>query len=1581
MARRNSAYLLLFFALILMAHPAASRGPEKAIEYDASQLLTHRSGEFVSLEMEGLRPLADVGQPALPADVLQFVIPADARVEDVVISFLDEQELPGVYRVAPAQPEVPVGEVSEWADPDPAIYEADALFPASRVEYLGDGYLGGYRIASVAVYPLQYAPATGRLILATDVSLELSLAPGADRSRPRHRMTASSDHAYRSLVESIVENPDDVGGSRASAADVVEEVGPLGFDPRYTPSLDGSPVEYVIITTEELEPYFSDLVDWKIKKGVTTVVRTLSWIEANYPGGCDTPERIRMFIEDAYTSWGTTYVLLGGDTTIVPPRYIWSDYYGGWLVTCDAYFGDLDNDWNDDGDHVFGEGYGGASDPGDSVDLYVDVFVGRAPAGSSLEVETFVDKILTYEQAPNALFAVRNLFLAEVLFPYDWEPGDLISTDGAEHIVEPVLAYVPSHIRNSRLYQNFDPYPDAYPLTRQSAIDSLNVGYNITSHVGHGNKDIMRTSKNQYLVINDVDNLVNGVDKCGYMWMLNCTSTAIEFDCISEHFMNNPNGGSSMLFGPSRFCFPTTAKDYYHSWFEIFYTLGTTRAGAINAACKAPYVEESTYDNTDRWTQTSYVFLGDPETHLLTDRPTALSALHDASVPLGPASLVVTVTDPAAVDSAYVCLIKEGEVYATGYTDAAGQVTLNFRPQTTGQMTLTVTAQNHYPYEDTVGVVSSPTPHVTIRDVGIDDDGTPPSDGNANGEPEAGETVELNVTVGNGGQSNATAVTATLSTTDTYIAIVDSTEYLGDLAPGQHVFNGAFAIDIADDCPNEHYATIEITFDEAARDSWTDDHTFRVYRPVFVQNLNDVYDGPTGNGEPDPGETVTLTIDVLNEGNGDADLVAGTLRYPSGEVTISDSTDTWGDIAAGVTATGQTGFQFTVNSSITELFELELTDQDGKIWPLYFEMTRPAIPETLSGAVRGTTISLSWFPVLDTDLWGYNIYRTDHPAGTYQRTNDAVIEVASYYEDTGLDEEQKYYYRVAAVDLSGNESEWSEVLEISTNPPSMSGWPQVLTHGGAEPMYGTPAACDIDLDGDLEVFVASGPVCCWHHDGIEYIDGDGDPRTNGPYAADLVAGSRTSIAFGELDGDIYPELVAADWGNAGTPEDPAYNVWAWNAEDATPLPGWPVTTTKRCWASANLADLDRDGLDEVVLVCSDQRVYCWNGDGSELIDGDNNPSTVGVFARIHYSAAYASAAVADIDGDRELEVICGSRSDSLYCWNPDGSAVPGWPVNLGADIRTTIAVGDADNDGSPDILATGLDDRLYLLTATGDTFPNWPKIIEYGSGVAADYPPSPVFADFDGDGDLEIVAPGTDGTLTVFTWEGTELPGWPITFDSRNNSSPSVGDIDGDPGLEILIGSYSEKKVWAFDDDGALVDGWPIQTGADIWSTPTLADLDLDGDLEVLLSGMDVTLYIWDTRGDHADGAGVEWPTFMHDFRRWSYYGYEEPVGVPEEGEPIVNRLSLEQNTPNPFNPVTTIAFTVPADATEIDLSVYNVAGERVATLVSGAATPGRQSVVWNARDDAGERVASGIYFMRLTSDADTRTRKIVLLK
>ncbi|MFH1688871.1 MAG: C25 family cysteine peptidase [Candidatus Eisenbacteria bacterium] len=1568
MTPRHLAYWLLG-AMVCAAPPAWATGPATDTSFGSETVSVVPQGEFSKVTVQGCGSLTDVGKPELPVSVLRFVVPSDMRVEDVTISYLVEEELPGVHRILPAQPQVPIGETPAWAGPDRAIYESDELYPPNRVEYLGDGYLGGYRIASVAIYPLRYAPRSGRLVLASDVSVKLELVPAANRAHPRGRMTVNSEELYRGLIETVVENPREVEG-KLSGVDVVDGIAEEGFLPRYSPSLEGSPVEYVIITSDNFVSYFQPLADWKTKKGVPTVIRTVSWIEANYPGGTDKTERIRFFIQDAYESWGATYFLLGGDTSIVPVRFGWSAYYGGWDVSSDLYYSDLDDNWNQDGDSRFGEGYSGVSSPGDSVDLYPDVFVGRAPAASALEVETFVTKTLTYEKTPAGTFAAQNVYLAEVLFPYDWEPPGLITTDGAEHIVQPVLPLVPADVHAALVYQNYEPFSESFPLSAQAAMDSMNVGYNITSHVGHGSKDILRCSKNNYISVQDVDALTNGVDRSGFLWMLNCTTTAIEYDCIAEHFMNNPNGGSAFVFGPTRYCFPTTAKDYYYTWHELLYS-GVDRAGVVCAMCKIPYVSESSYDNTDRWTQMSYVLLGDPESRLWTKRPVALSAIHDSSMPLGPTDLTVTVVDPAAVDSAFVCVVKSGQVYATGYTNASGQAVLSFTPKTTGTMTITVTARNHYPYEDTIGVTSSIGAHLTLRATTVDDDAVGGSDGNANGYAEAGETVELNVTVGNGGLTAATSVTATLSTTDLYVSLVDDTESLGTVAASTQVaYPAAFSVAIADSCPNDHEVEFTLQFAEPARGSWSDTYTLKVLRPILTQLHNDYDDG--NDGVPGVGETVTLTIDILNEGNGEADIVSGELNYPSAEVSITDSADTWGDIVAGATASGQAGFVFTVNSAMTQEFELVLTDEDGKTWTHNFDAVEPTMPVGLDGRVKATTVYLTWNPVADLDLWGYHVYRTDHPFGTFEQVSSAVVERISYYEDAGLVENQRYYYYVSAVDSSGNEGVHSGTLEVTTNPPAQAGWPLL----GGEAMYGSPAAADVDLDGDLEVLVGSGEVYCWHHDGTELIDGDGDPRTEGILAADGTGGYRSSIALGQLDNDPYLEIVGAAWGDVGAVGSPNYEIWAWNAEDGTPLGGdWPATMNRFCWATPTLADLDHDGLDEVIVPCANGFLYVLKPDGSGFLNPD------GTFATLRAAWAYGSAAVADLDQDLDLEIIVPSRSDSVYAFNPDGSAVPGWPVNLGGDVRTSVAVGDVNNNGLIEVVAGTNTDQIYLLSGEGQVFPNWPKACVQNDDFAS----SPTLADLDGDGDLEILMSSSDNKIHVWTWEGAIYPGaWPRTIvdggvaDKRG--SVSVGDIDDDADLEIIVGS-NNGQVCAYDTDGTLIDGWPIQTDAEIHSSPTLEDLDRDGDMEVVVSGMDGMVYVWDTEGSYSDGDGIEWGNFRHDNRRSGFYGYELEVGVPGDESWSVTGAKLDQNVPNPFNPVTTIAYAVPDGGADIDLAVFNIAGMRVATLVSGRVPEGRRSVTWDGTDARGVSVASGIYFVRLTAEGALLTRKVTLLK
>ncbi|MBU1317988.1 MAG: T9SS type A sorting domain-containing protein [candidate division Zixibacteria bacterium] len=90
--------------------------------------------------------------------------------------------------------------------------------------------------------------------------------------------------------------------------------------------------------------------------------------------------------------------------------------------------------------------------------------------------------------------------------------------------------------------------------------------------------------------------------------------------------------------------------------------------------------------------------------------------------------------------------------------------------------------------------------------------------------------------------------------------------------------------------------------------------------------------------------------------------------------------------------------------------------------------------------------------------------------------------------------------------------------------------------------------------------------------------------------------------------------------------------------------------------------------------------------------------------------------------------------------------------------------------------------------------------------------------------------------------------------------------------------------------------------------------------------------------------------------------------------------FELFQNYPNPFNPTTRIEFSLER-AMDVELSVYNVIGQKIATLTDGFYSAGTYDIEWDATDETGRKVASGIYFYRLTTDDYSRTRKMMLMK
>ncbi|RKX22209.1 MAG: hypothetical protein DRP45_11580, partial [Candidatus Zixiibacteriota bacterium] len=104
-------------------------------------------------------------------------------------------------------------------------------------------------------------------------------------------------------------------------------------------------------------------------------------------------------------------------------------------------------------------------------------------------------------------------------------------------------------------------------------------------------------------------------------------------------------------------------------------------------------------------------------------------------------------------------------------------------------------------------------------------------------------------------------------------------------------------------------------------------------------------------------------------------------------------------------------------------------------------------------------------------------------------------------------------------------------------------------------------------------------------------------------------------------------------------------------------------------------------------------------------------------------------------------------------------------------------------------------------------------------------------------------------------------------------------------------------------------------------------------------------------------------------------------IGAGQDDTPnLPVRFDLAQNYPNPFNPNTTIEFSVNQSA-QVQLSIYNVSGQRVTTLLDDYVEAGTTTLDWNGTTSSGTTAVSGIYFYGLSIDGNEQTKKMVLLR
>jgi hypothetical protein len=244
--------------------------------------------------------------------------------------------------------------------------------------------------------------------------------------------------------------------------------------------------------------------------------------------------------------------------------------------------------------------------------------------------------------------------------------------------------------------------------------------------------------------------------------------------------------------------------------------------------------------------------------------------------------------------------------------------------------------------------------------------------------------------------------------------------------------------------------------------------------------------------------------------------------------------------------------------------------------------------------------------------------------------------------------------------------------------------------------------------------------------------------------------------------------------------------------------------------------------------------------------------------------------LADLDRDGDQEIITSTTDGFIQAWLYDGTPAPGFPVATEHLPQYAPSVADLDGDGDLEIVQTtrGPDNylgQLIVLDHLGRDVPGFPVNINdhFLQGC-------PLLVDLDDDGNLEIVVAERAepiGYLHVFEVDGSEWGGnWPLALDSVPASSPSTADVDGDGEMEIAFLSYN--SCYLIDSDGVVMPGFPLQIANARFSYGSVGfgDLDLDGDLELCFASH------WDAPGYHAyhhDGSLVAgWP---FDLEVWSY--------------------------------------------------------------------------------------------------------------
>ena len=399
--------------------------------------------------------------------------------------------------------------------------------------------------------------------------------------------------------------------------------------------------------------------------------------------------------------------------------------------------------------------------------------------------------------------------------------------------------------------------------------------------------------------------------------------------------------------------------------------------------------------------------------------------------------------------------------------------------------------------------------------------------------------------------------------------------------------------------------------------------------------------------------------------------------------------------------------------------------------------------------------------------------------------------------------------------------------------------------------------------------------------------------------------------------------------------------------------GFPVSIDGPASSVPVAADFDEaEGL-EIAVASGGGNLTVVDGEGTHL---GTSPYSFG-----HLVLEDVCIAAGDLDGDGLFEIVTTTTNRGwVAALNADGSSVDGWPVSVeGWESGTAkIVVGDIDRapDGSVEIVGVGSDGDVHVWDRHGLELPGWP--VDLGKRVDA----RPSLGDLDGDGFLEIVIPAGSSRIEGLRANGSRVENWPLVTDGGDSTRPVsatalIGNVDEEGGLDVLSNGPGGSMFLHDAMSGELAPGWPYSSDPAL-GTPWAGDIDGDGGLDVLVAGTSGRVLVLELPYSHEEGDMV-----------WSTEGGGASGGgaYPDSilpGTPVATGYLLSHERtycyPNPAERSDITIRVFLEEEADIEVEILDVSGEVVERFEREGGLTANE-IEWSTSG-----VASGLYMVRV---------------